>query len=350
MQKEKWTQRSARIFFALAVLFAVYIALKYAVGIIFPFLAAFMIAVPIVKLSAVASRRLGGSRSNWCVFFVLVFWLFLFVLIFAAIRKLLLQTEELFMFFGEHISQISESAEKIYNVSLDIPLLKELLGGAETASEGWISSLLENISAKGGEVAAFVLTKMATFTPRLAIGLVVCIISSFYFCKDWEKIKNFAVKIIPSGAKENTRRIIFSAAKSLSAYLKAYTYLFIITFCELFVGLILLGRSYAFICALLIAALDILPLLGSGIVLVPWGVVLIVGGDMGIGIGMLVLFGVISVARQIIEPRIVGEALGIHPLATLAAMYIGIRVFGVSGILLLPLSVVFIKGISESAA
>jgi predicted PurR-regulated permease PerM len=82
-------------------------------------------------------------------------------------------------------------------------------------------------------------------------------------------------------------------------------------------------------------------------VLVAWAIVLIIGGDAGVGVGMLVLFGIISIARQMLEPRLVGGALGIHPLATLAAMYIGIRVFGVSGILLLPLTVALINGISE---
>jgi predicted PurR-regulated permease PerM len=91
MQDEKWISRSAKIFFALAVLLAVYIVLKYAIEIIFPFLAAFIISLPIVKLSSFAARRLGGSQKSWGVFLALIFWLFLFVLIFAAIRRLLFE-------------------------------------------------------------------------------------------------------------------------------------------------------------------------------------------------------------------------------------------------------------------
>ena len=112
-------------------------------------------------------------------------------------------------------------------------------------------------------------------------------------------------------------------------------------------GLTLLGRRYALVCALLIAALDILPLFGSGIVLVPWAIVLIVSDAVGVGVGMLVLFAVITVARQILEPRLVGGALGIHPLATLAAMYIGFRVFGIVGMLISPLVIVALKEMNE---
>jgi predicted PurR-regulated permease PerM len=234
MQDEKWISRSAKIFFALAVLLAVYIVLKYAIEIIFPFLAAFIISLPIVKLSSFAARRLGGSQKSWGVFLALIFWLFLFVLIFAAIRRLLLQTEELFLFFGDHIVQISESAEKIYNAAMDIPLFGSLLGGEGTAGNEWLPPLLEKISVKGSEAAASAVAKMLTFTPRFAIGLVVCMISSFYFCKDWEKIKKFAIKIIPMGTKENAQKIARGVYDGIRSYLKAYLWLFLITFCELF--------------------------------------------------------------------------------------------------------------------
>lgn len=351
MEKGKWESRSAKLLFALLAILIIYVTLRYAFGIIFPFLAAFIIAMPLISLSERSSKHFGGTRKSWGMFYVLSFWLFLSVAIFALIGKLLAEAGALFEFFGEHISQISErlsaALERLLEFISNIPILQNMNYGIGQDTEAWISVLLGKISAKGSELVSATIGKMAVWTPRAAIGFVICIISSFYFCKDWEKIKDYAINIIPLNSRERATKIVLRISSGIKSYLRAYFWLFLITFGELFVGLTLLGRRYALVCALLIAALDILPLFGSGIVLVPWAIVLIVSDAVGAGVGMLVLFAVITVARQILEPRLVGGALGIHPLATLAAMYIGFRAFGIVGMLISPLVIVAFKEMNE---
>ena len=115
------------------------------------------------------------------------------------------------------------------------------------------------------------------------------------------------------------------------------------TFLEAFVGLSILGVNYAFILAVVIAIVDVLPILGTGTVLVPWAIFAFISSDIRLGIGLLVLYGVTLIVRQLVEPKIVGSTLGIHPLLTLASVYIGLELLGFIGIFVGPMVALFIK-------
>jgi predicted PurR-regulated permease PerM len=111
----------------------------------------------------------------------------------------------------------------------------------------------------------------------------------------------------------------------------------LLTFLQGFIGLALLRVPYAFLLAVLLAVVDFLPLLGTGVILLPWAAVSLLLGEVKLGIGLAVLYGVTSVVRQVLEPKLIGEGLGLHPLVSLAAMYGGLRLFGVWGMILAPL-------------
>ena len=122
-------------------------------------------------------------------------------------------------------------------------------------------------------------------------------------------------------------------------YLRACLLLGLFTFLQMFIGLAILSVPYAFLLSLLIAVVDFLPLLGTGIILIPWAAVSLLMGEVRLGIGLLVLYVVSSVVRQILEPRLIGQGLGLHPLLSLFAMYAGLRLLGVPGMILAPLLV-----------
>ena len=129
-------------------------------------------------------------------------------------------------------------------------------------------------------------------------------------------------------------------------YMRSYLLLLVITFAEMAVGLFLIRAPYPLVMALIIAALDLLPVIGVGVVLIPWGVWSFAVGKTPFGIGLLVLFAFHTVFRQIIEPKIVGKNLGVHPLLTLLFIYVGYSVFGIAGLLLVPVLTVGIKAAS----
>ena len=113
----------------------------------------------------------------------------------------------------------------------------------------------------------------------------------------------------------------------------------LVTFLEVFAGLCLLGFGFPLLWSLFIAAVDFLPVLGTGTVLVPMAVLFFVGGNIPKGIGLLVLWGITALVRQILEPKILGKSLGIPPLCTLAASYLGLKLFGVLGLIFMPVLV-----------
>ena len=120
-------------------------------------------------------------------------------------------------------------------------------------------------------------------------------------------------------------------------YLRAYLFLGFLTFLQAFIGLAVLKIPYAFLLALAIAIVDVLPLLGTGVILIPWALIALLTGNVPLAIGLGILYGITTAVRQILEPKLIGDGLGLHPLLSLVAMYAGLRLFGVWGMILAPL-------------
>ena len=128
-------------------------------------------------------------------------------------------------------------------------------------------------------------------------------------------------------------------------YVRAYAILMLLTFVEMFIGFSVLRVPYSFVLAILVAVVDLLPMFGTGTVLIPWAVGALVLGQYPLGSGLLILYGISLIVRQVAEPRLVGASLGLHPLASFAAMFAGFRLFGIVGLFLGPAVVLAIKGV-----
>lgn len=127
----------------------------------------------------------------------------------------------------------------------------------------------------------------------------------------------------------------------------SYCLIFGITFAELVAGLFLLGIKNAFAIAFIIAVLDILPVLGTGTVLIPWAVLAFASGRISTGVGVFALYLVITVVRNLIEPKLVGKQMGLSPVIMLPCMLIGLKFFGIIGLFVVPLLVSFLKQLND---
>lgn len=125
---------------------------------------------------------------------------------------------------------------------------------------------------------------------------------------------------------------------TIGKYVKSYSLIFFITFFELAIGFSLLRVQNAMLLGLLVAIFDILPILGTGGVLIPWALISAVLGDKAFALGVFTLYIIIIVVRNIIEPRIVGKQIGLHPLVTLVCMFVGLKFFGVIGLFGFPIA------------
>ncbi len=181
----------------------------------------------------------------------------------------------------------------------------------------------------------------AAKAPAVFTAFLFAVLSSFMISLEYQNITLWI--------RHNTPRRIHLILADLKDFLfstlfqmgKAYFLLFGITFAEIALGLWLIGIEHVWYWALIVAVADALPVVGPGIILVPWAVVSLVYANYWEGIGLLALFGIVALVRTIIEPRILGKQFGLHPLATITAMYAGAQLFGIWGFFFAPVAVLY---------
>ncbi|NLN48010.1 MAG: sporulation integral membrane protein YtvI [Clostridiales bacterium] len=181
-----------------------------------------------------------------------------------------------------------------------------------------------------------------TLLPKFGISVLISTVTTFFILKDEEKIFSFFIRQFSQPIQQKFIMLKHNLLKALVGFLKAQLIILTITFFESLIGLSIIRVKYAFIISLLIAIIDILPVLGTGSVYVPWAIISILNGKLRLGISLFIIYGVIVVVRYLVEPKIVGHHLGVHPLITLISMFVGAKVFGVGGIILGPVIVMIL--------
>ena len=180
-------------------------------------------------------------------------------------------------------------------------------------------------------------TGIASHIPSLLIKFIFTIVSSFFFTIDYYRITGFLIGQFSEKHKEMLLNLKDNVIGTLGKFIRAYALIISITFMELSIGFWIIGIPSPFFVGLLVAIIDIMPILGTGAVLIPWAIIGLIMGNSKVGIGMLILYGIITVVRQVIEPKIVGQQIGLHPLITLILMYVGAQLMGILGLLILPI-------------
>ena len=188
------------------------------------------------------------------------------------------------------------------------------------------------------------ITSLVAGVPRLLFFLLVTLISLVYFSLDYDRIVAFTGSVLPDKVILALRKAKTSIITVIKKYVLSYLLILLITYFTVLAGLWLLRVDHAPVIALFIALLDLLPVIGVGTVLVPWGIFALATGNKFLGIGLILLFVINTVIRQFTEPRIVGKNLNLHPLITLMAIYIGYALFGFIGVFILPVIAVSISG------
>ncbi len=176
------------------------------------------------------------------------------------------------------------------------------------------------------------------------ISIIMCMLSAYFFIADREWITTFVNKILPENITRKYDVFSSSLKQAVGGYFKAQFRIEIWMYVLLMVGLTVLNVRYSLLIALLMAFLDFLPFFGTGIVLVPWAVVTVIGGNYIRALGFLVIWGAGQLFRQLIQPKIMGESIGMDPIPTLFLLFIGYRIAGVGGMLIaVPLGIIVVN-------
>ena len=189
-----------------------------------------------------------------------------------------------------------------------------------------------------------------TGVPRLFLGLVTTLIAAYMSSAALPRVKERLRRSLPAAWQQRLRRIRSRLRAAFGGWCKAQLKLIQLVFSLLTLGLWALGVEFPLLFGGLIALLDALPVLGTGTVLIPWALISFLQARSGLGFGLLALYGVSSVTRSVLEPHLVGRQLGLPPLGSLMAFYIGYRLFGVTGMILLPLLAILGKTVLAAPA
>jgi sporulation integral membrane protein YtvI len=182
-------------------------------------------------------------------------------------------------------------------------------------------------------------TSFLNSIPSILINTLFMVLFSFFISLNFDHVREFFINQLPVGGVELGRKLRSLTKFTFVKYLKSYLIIMGITFCELVIGFHILGVNNPFIVAAAIAVFDFLPVLGAGSVLFVWMVVEAILGNFTFALGMSVLWVIVTVVRNIIEPKIVGKKFGVNPVAVLAAIYLGFRFFGAVGMFVVPIIV-----------
>ena len=353
MSTEKKKKFIVDVAYLALVLALGYLALKYALPLLMPFVLAFLIAYVLRRPIRFLSRVLHVPKGLVAVLLVvLTYGVIGLLLALAGIRitatitslvqqipsfysrYILPELTELFIWLEELLSKLDPSLMSALQ-DLQSQLLNML---------GQLVSSLSGLLLGGVSLA----TAFATSLPGFLIRLLLMIISTFFIAIDYEKIVRFCLGCLHGNTRKVVLQIKAYVVGTLFVCIRSYALIMCITFVELSIGLTIIGVNRAILVALLIAIFDILPVLGTGGIMIPWVILSALGGELPRALALLVLYVIITVIRNIIEPRIVGAQIGLHPVLTLMSMFVGNHLFGIVGLFGLPILLSLLRYLNDT--
>jgi sporulation integral membrane protein YtvI len=345
------TKRNRRVTALLIVavtLAAVYLFVTYALRWLAPFIAAFLIsrlAEPLVTLLTAKLRLRRSVASAISVVLVFALAVTLFTL---CVGRVIYELTALARDIPALLTRASVSLSNVNNT------LRGIIADAPIEIREYLTLALDGLGARSADLLTGLSRKILTFVsntaiaaPRALVFLFTCAVATFFISAGSREISAFFTRQVPRG-----RRAAFTELKSdmrgaLGSWAKAQLMLSVVTFLQLFALFLLLRVEFAVLLALIVAVIDMLPVLGVGTVLIPWAGIALLGGDPTRAVWLVVGFAVILIVRNVLEPRLVGAQLGLHPLAALMAMYIGYCTTGVIGMILFPIALIVLKRLNE---
>ncbi|NLB82600.1 MAG: sporulation integral membrane protein YtvI [Clostridiaceae bacterium] len=185
-------------------------------------------------------------------------------------------------------------------------------------------------------------TDIAGSLPNIFVFTVAFLLSCVFFTKDYDFLTKSIAHQFPKSILDRMTQIKGYTFIALGKYLKGVAIMLSFTFAQLLAGFLIINIPYAFILALVVAFVDALPTIGTGAILIPWGIIELLFGQYRMGISLIVLYFIIFVIRQLLEPKVMSSSLGIYPVLTLVGMYAGLSLFGFIGLIFAPIIIAVI--------
>lgn len=344
-----FTKVLRKILILIITLVSIFLLFKLALFYV-PFLIGFIISLIIEPIIKMISRKTKLTRRTSAIIVLLCIFTILITLIVWGSVSLISESADLLQSLNIYIEKIYNQIQKYINSiefdKLEIP--RQVISIIETSANNfldfvtkWVSGFLTSI------------LQGITSLPVVGIYIVITILSTYFICADrlfiLDQFEHHFPKIWVRKFGIHLKKLI----STLGSYLKAEATLILISFIEVLIGLCIfkwigLNVEYPLLAALGIGFVDALPILGSGTVMIPWAIISAVNGDLKLGIAIFILYVIILVVHQLLEPKIVSNNLGIHPIFTLIAMYTGFKISGIIGLFIGPIVLIILQNVFET--
>ena len=335
-----------RLLIILLTILGIYISFKLSIFYM-PFLIAFIISLLIEPIIRKIMKYTNLTRKVSAIITMIIVFGIIIGLLIWGISNVIAESSNLLNGLNEYVKKITEFVNNITNKinfeRIQMPEnIKEIIEsstndiiefGTKTA-RNWLNNIINSI----------------TFLPTALIYIGITFIATYFVCADKLYILDQIEYHLPQKWVKKLGNHSRNIISSLGNYLKAQAILIIIAFFIVLIGLYIFkfigwNVQYPLIAALGIGFVDALPIVGSGTVMLPWAIISASNGNINLAIGLIVLYIIIIVSRQLIEPKIVSNHIGIHPIFTLIAMYTGFKIIGVIGMFIGPIILIIIKNI-----
>lgn len=332
-----------------------YAFIKYCLGALTPFIIAFVLAYALQRPIKWAQKKL-HLKSHGIISFLLV--LLVVSIVFGALSiAVFVLFNELKGFASYLTAQFSSFDELIVTLeNYAMGVIVRLPEGIRGTVGDYVTNAFDSLGKGQSQIDLSMLSaplsgawSVVKSLPSTILSVVVAVVSCFFMASDYDKVKELVLGFFSDRKRKSIVKTKRTATKAIAKLLKAYVTIMAITFAEMFLGLFLLkligvyDGSYIAIISFVTCIIDIVPVLGTGTVLLPWAAYNLLFGNFGMGVGLLVIYAAITVIRQIVEPKLVANQAGLPAIVTIMAMFLGVRIFGAFGIILLPFTVIILK-------
>ncbi len=324
--------------YILVVLAAIFLLFRFVLPYLTPFIIAGLLAMLIDPLVGLLQRKVRLSRGA-AVALILGLVLIIFSSVVAiGISQLIAELNDLVVSLPEYQARFGALLEDLrqrvasFSAGLPKPLVDAMQDSQRRLYETmalWARSVLQAVQ----------------LLPNFFVVLVVSFLATYFISRDKEAILKYITHLTPRSWRQQMFRVRSDVGMGVVGYFRAQITLMLVTTTLSILGLLILRVRYAWLLGLAAGLLDLVPMVGPSGIFVPWLLYNFFLGDIGLGVGLTVVLAAITVVRQISEPRIVGAHIGLHPLATLMAIYLGFRILGVWGFFLGPVTLIVLKAI-----
>ena len=334
----------SKVLYALLSLAGVYLAVRFLLPWTAPLILAFLGAAVLEKPVGWMVRRRFLPRAAAAGLCVLGSLAVLGGLLWILLQRLISEARALAGRMPEIAAALSAKLEiwndKFQTLADRVPdELEQFMARAYSGAADYLERVPGLLSEKAVELASGFFSAL----PTVLLFAVTLVMGLYFISAAYPGFVSFLKMQIPQRGFEKLGRVKADLQRSIGKYFKAQLIMMVITFFELLAAFFFMRLDYALVPALAIAVIDALPVFGAGTVLLPWAGYELLAGDAARGAALAVTYGTITILRSCIQAKLLGDQLGLHPIATLACIYAGWKLWGIWGMILFPLATLLAK-------